>query len=352
MTMRRSLALFSILFCFTLFSTTPIHAQGEEAVEYMEDISDPFKPLKRKIWRYQKSITKGHNKRRVKRRKEKILDELKEARQEVREIGTFEGDGTLKDGILQYFEIMEVVLTEDYDKIMDLQKIKRKSYDQMETYLKAQDKVKKKLNEASRKFSEAEKEFAETYDIDLKDKEEGRLDEKMRKASKAIAYYNEVFLILYKCKIQEMYLQDAIGKKNLTAIEQHRDKLEKYAKEGKKALRKKDPYKGDSRLLRKGKDILRFYERKVGRHLDKVTEYLVEKQEFDKVKKRMENKDKSERTKEMVDRYNKLANKMNRLGKEHQKALQKMQKKSQEHWEEWRGKKEDFYDKHTDTGWF
>ena len=79
---------------------------------------------------------------------------------------------------MRYFELVNIVLKEDYAKIVDMEAIAEQSYDDMEAYMMARDMASDKQTEASEKLSAAQKEFAATNDVELIESSDS-MDEKM-----------------------------------------------------------------------------------------------------------------------------------------------------------------------------
>ena len=136
----------------------------------------------------------------------------------------FDGSSEFKDSVVEYLRLVNIVLKEDYAKIVDMEEISENSYDAMEAYMTARDQASDKLSDASVMINRVQRRFAEAHDIKIIESS-SELDKKMEVAGEVYDHYNEVYLIFFKSFKQEAYLLDAISRKDLSAIEQNREAL-------------------------------------------------------------------------------------------------------------------------------
>jgi hypothetical protein len=178
----------------------------------------------------------------------------------------------------------------------------------MEAYMLAQEKAQEKLHEASDKQNEMQKRFAAKYDVKLIN-EETELDIKSKQAAGLMKHYDEVYLIFFKPYKQEAYLMEATGKKNIIAIEQNKNALQKFADEG----------------LQKLKTLNYFYKSEAAR-MQLATDFFMKEENFNKLKKNFESKPASKRTQVEVDEYNKGVNEINATVNEYNSANKELNK--------------------------
>jgi hypothetical protein len=130
-------------------------------------------------------------------------------------------------------------------------------------------------------------------------------------ASKLNHYHNEVYLVFFKCYWQDGQLTKALEKKNLNNIEQSRNALINYTNEGLAALGSLQLFEGDRSLANTCKQALKNYKSIAENDVPKLTDFFLEEENFDKIKKSFEVKSGNNRTKVDVDAYNKAVKEAN-----------------------------------------
>nr|WP_294859371.1 hypothetical protein [uncultured Fluviicola sp.] len=140
---------------------------------------------------------------------------------------------------------------------------------------------------------------------------EDALDKKMTIAGEVYDTYNEIYLIFFKSYKQELYLMDAVNRKDINAIEQNRNALISTANEGLKKISAVKPYKNDKSMVDATKKLLDFYINEATNETPKMADYFMVTENFDKVKKAFDEIPEKKRTQKDVDGYNKAVNDMN-----------------------------------------
>jgi serine phosphatase RsbU (regulator of sigma subunit) len=144
-------------------------------------------------------------------------------------------------------------------------------------------------------------------------------------------HYNKVYLIFFKAYKQEVYLLEAIAKKNIAGIEQNKNALQTIAEEGLQAMKSLKGYNNDPTLLIACREALKFYKSEADQ-IQFTSELILKEEAFSKMKKSFETKPASQRTQKDVDEFNKEVNeinavvksynlKNNQINKERDKAL-------------------------------
>jgi len=219
----------SLIIAFIAFTGTTF-AQSE-AVNYMNVFSTEYGSIQKDMWDYTSSVSHGKSARTVDKRRVELIQTSNAALSKAKSAKAFDGSTRFKDSVVEYFRISNIVLKEDYAKIVDMEAVSEESYDAMEAYMLARDRANDKLLEASKMVEREQKKFASENNINLISSED-KLDKKMEIAGQVYDHYNEVYLIFFKSFKQEVYLNDALARKDLNAIEQNRNALVSTAEEG------------------------------------------------------------------------------------------------------------------------
>ena len=229
------------------------------------------------------------------------VESIDNARYKTIELPIYKGDNSLRQSSIDYIKLISSVFSEDYARIVNMEEIAEQSFDEMQAYLLIQQKTDEKISEASAKMTNASNAFAAKYNVTVVH-ETDELSEKLNEGGKLNNYRNKIFLIFFKCNWQEEEIVKAFNTSNLTKIEQGRSSLIRYAAEGLSILDTLKPFKGDPSLASSCKRVLVFYKKMAETDLPKETDYLLKKEEFDKMQKAFEKK--TEHTKPEVNAYN------------------------------------------------
>ena len=282
-----------------------IQAQtSKEAVEYLEDITLPFAELKDETWQYLKVVTRGKSAKKIDKKRQILVNGIKEERANLRRKKSFYGDEDLKKTIFQYLDLNYKVFTEDYAKIVDLEEIAEQSYDLMEAYLLTKEKANERLDESFSIFKKAEQDFADKYNIKLLEPEEDKMSRQIKQASALLKYYNEIYLIFFKVYKQEAYVLDALDKSDLSGLEQNISAMSSFVNEANDKLDNIVGYEGDIKLKQAARKMMNFYKREAEKDFPTMVDFYIKKDNFEKIKKIVESKSAKERTQEDVDKYN------------------------------------------------
>ncbi|KAB1065205.1 LIC11966 family surface protein [Salibacter halophilus] len=318
----------------------------EQALEYLSTMNETLEEMQGETWRYLKAVTRGKNARKVERKREKLIEEIKAVKEEVSDMDSFMGDAEYKKATIEYLDLTYTVFREDYDKILDMEDIAEQSYDLMEAYLLAKEKADQKLNDAFKITKKAQEKFAEKHNINLVESEGDRRSQKIEKASKAVEYYNDVYLIFFKVFKQEAYVLDAVNKQDVNAIEQNNSSLAGMADQGIAEVNELDDYDGDGRLKNAAVKALEFYKKESENEFRKMVDFYIAKDNMERIKQSLESKKKRDRTQEDIDKYNEAINKYNKAANEFNSLNDSANKGRSAALENWNKSIEDFFKEH------
>ena len=279
--------------------------------EYMDFFSVEYLQIQKDMWDYTRSVSHGKSARKVEKRRAELIQTTSSAKNKAKRAKAFKENVRYRDSVIHYFELIEIVLREDYAKILDMEAIAEQSYDAMEAYMMARDMASDKMKEAGEMINREHKAFAEENDVTIIEGEDTRLDQKMGIANKVYDHYNEIYLIFFKSYKQEMYLLEAIGNNDINAIEQNRNALISTVEEGMVKLKEVTLYEGDKSMIEATRILLKFYQKEAEKDVDVILEYFEAKENFAKIQKAFEAKKEKNRTQEDVDTFNGAANTVN-----------------------------------------
>ncbi len=313
-------------------------------VEYMAVISKQQENISKKYMSYASASAHGKNAKKVESLRLKLIDEVQEARMNIAGLPAFKGDKALRDTSVGFMKLYFNILNEDYSKIINMEEIAEQSYDAMEAYMMAQEMVEQKLEEGNEKMKLASEKFAARNNVTLIENKSG-LDVLMKQFHEVNSYHKGIYLIFFKPYKQEAYMMEAVEKNNITGIEQNRNSLLKYAKEGLEKLAVEKPFQGDNSLLNSCKAVLSFYIMEAGEKMNTVSDYYLTKERFESIKKEYEKK--SIHSKDDVNAFNKSVQDINAASQAYNSTNQTLNKQRDEVLNEWNRSVNTFFDKHT-----
>lgn len=301
----------SALFLFLLFFPHKhLSAQGKDPGAYLASINEKQSQITEESMGYVSAVAHGKSARKIEKRRTELINAILQARAMAKNMSAFEGDTSLRAASYEYFNIAYIVIKEDYGKIVDLEEISEQTYDNMEAYLVAQDQANQKLKDAYDKVDREFTAFAAKHKIHLIE-QETKISKMSEIVEKVNRYYHDVFLVFFKNYKQELYLIEALDKKDVNGIEQNKNALIKNTEEGLGKLGKITSFEGDADLTMSCKQLLQFYQNEAKTKVSVATDYFMKNENFEKLKKVMDTKSSSQQTQKDIDSYNKAVNDMN-----------------------------------------
>jgi len=315
----------------------------ENPVEYLSAISKQRENVSKKFMAYVSASAHKKKEKKVEALRAKLLDEVQEAKMNISGLPSFKGDKGYRDSTVNFMKLYYNVLNEDYSKIVNMEEIAEQSYDAMEAYVKAQELVRKKLEEGNEKMRLATEAFAAKNNITLT-KDNSELGEKMKQVHEVNKYHTEIYLIFFKAYKQEGYLMEAVSKNNITGIEQNKNSLLRYAQEGLEKLKGIKPFQGDNALQSACKTVMIFYVKELEK-LNTISDFYLIKERFETIKKEFEKK--SSPSQAEVDAYNKSVKDINAASNAFNNTSQSLNEERSNVLKEWNNTVRAFFDDHT-----
>ncbi len=306
----RSQKLLLTIALFFLFTTLSFAQDLSTPVGYMDAFAKEHDKMNKTYMAYQSAVAHGKRAKKVEKLRQKVVETINDTRNNTRGLGAYKGDNSLRESSVEYITLVYHVFNDDYAKIVNMEDVIERSYDQMEAYINLQEMTDEKLRQASQKMNVAEKAFAEKYNIKLID-DKSELSQKMATAAKLNHYKNKIFLVFFKCNWQDAVITEAMNNKKVNDIEQARNALIKYVDEGLLALDTLKSFNGDASLAMATRQVLTFYKKMAENDLPKLTDFYLKQENFEKIKKAFDAKPESKRTKEDIDGFNKAVNEVN-----------------------------------------
>ena len=332
---------------FIVLSALPVclSAQNfDDAGEYMGYISKQHENISKKFMAYASASAHGKKAKKVENVRQKLLNEVQESRMNIGSMPSYKGDKSFRDTSVNFMKLYYNILNDDYNKILNLEEIAENSYDEMEALLNIKDAVDQKLEDGNKRVKDAEAAFAKANNIRLVEGEASELSLKLKKVHELNKYYNEVYLVFFKPYVQESSLVEAMGKNNITGMEQSRNTLKKYSEEGIEKLKTIKSFEGDNSVTSACRQLLQFYIRESDATVG-ASEYMLAKENFEKIKKDMDKK--SNPSKEEVTSYNAAVNDMNKKMQKYNQSINDFNKQRSEALNNWNKTVNQFFDEHT-----
>lgn len=335
--------IFTLLF-FVLISFSS--GAQSDAGAYLDTIGEQFQKISHEMMSYTAAVNHGKSARKVEKRRTELIQQVKQSETTVRKMKPFNGVSTLRDSVAAYFRMSGILLNRDYGKIVDLEEVAEQSYDAMEAYLLAKERAEAKLDTAANHAEVQYKAFAASNNIRLLSNE-SELSKKLAKTDKITRYVNKAYLLFFKSYKNEAYMMDAVNRNDLTAIEQSRNALSASANEDLQTAGTLTAFNGDLSLKAALQQALTFYKTEADDKIKTHSEFLIAKDNFEKIKKNLDAIPASKRTKEDVDTYNKATADFNKKVNAVNAMHQDLNKKRSAVLKIWNDAYEGFLDKHT-----
>ncbi len=337
----------AVLSIWLLLIAAPALTQDAvSATDYLTLINHEYNSLSKDLMSYISAVNHGKSARKVEKRRTELVLQTQESERAIRKLRPFNGNSQLRDSIARYFQISRIVINEDYGKIVNMEEIAEQSYDAMEAYLLAKEKAGEKIASAYNAADIEYRAFAEANKIRIVEGD-SKLGQRLKEAAIVNDYHSEIYLLFFKSYKNEAYLLDAMNKESVGAIEQNRNALKTSASQDRVALGKIPPFKGDGNLKKATQDILAFYELEVGIQTEKIVDFYLAKERFEKAKKTFDAISETKRTQQDIDQYNKAINDFNNKVDESNQVHEELNKKRSLLLKNWNTASQNFLDKYT-----
>ena len=314
-----------LILLFLLLSNNLFSQQFNNALDYLEFVSDEQEIITRNTWKYTKAIAHSKRDRTIASKRSSLIKSIERAITKISKAQAYEGDA-FKQNVLNNLELNKNLLQQDYAKVIDMKAVAEQSYDAMEAYMLAQEMADKKMAEAQQEFEIHYYEFARKHNINIIESETD-LSKKMKISSEVFDHYNDLYLIFFKVNMNEVYLYDALERNDISAIEQSAGALSESAKYGMTILDTVSLYKKDRMLIDATRKAFEFFKDEADTKIPVMTDFLIANEDFEAIKNKLENTPQRKRTKEQIDAYNEKVPLINKAGNNYNKTSATLNKK-------------------------
>ena len=336
----------AIFFCLLIISLK-VHAQNTDTDPgaYMTAITNAETNMNKSYLAYMSAVAHSGRAKKVEKLRQQTLQSIEDCKYKISDLPYFKGDNSLRKSSMNYVDICYKVFNEDYAHIVNMEDIIEQSFDEMQLYILLQEKTNEKVQDAADTMTGAQKDFAAKYNITLIDTKDA-VSENMEAIAKINHYRDQLYLIFYKCNWQDGEITDAINAKKLTGLEEARNALDTYAKEGLLALDSLNNFQGDHSLAQACKQALQFYQKLAENEMPKVTDFFLKQDNFNKLKKNADAKQGS-LSKDEIDAYNKAVNDYNASANQYNQLNANMNNERSQAVNNWNNADKQFLDVHT-----
>jgi len=331
----------------TLMLYPALFAQMPESpVDHMNSLNQLEENLQKKYLSYMSEVAHGRKARKMEKRRIELLNSISQAIADGGRLRLYKNDPSLRNAFKQYWSVLLTIFKEDYHKIVDMEEVAERSFDAMEQYLLIQEKANEKLHEAHSAVRSSYEAFATRHNVRLTEGQSTKLSERLTKAGEVNSYMNKIFLLFFKSNVQEDLMLEAVRNNDVNSVEQSKNSLGRFSSEGLERLDTMKSYNEDESLIRACREVLKFQREESLGKASYMTDFLLKKEEFEKLKKAFDAKPSNRRTQDDVNAFNKAVDDYNKAVASFNNTsveLDKSRAKILNHWEATRKK---FMDTH------
>lgn len=299
-----------LLLLFLLVTNFIIGQEFESASNYLDFISKEQETIFKSTWRYTKAVSHGRSNKKIDKTRKALLRTIENSKHKIAALKKgYKGDIEFRDQILSYFSFTEKLITEDYDKIIDMNQIANQSDDYIDAYVMIRDWVSKKNDDELKAFNANREKFALKNNLLITENISENY-KKIKVSNEVFDSHTELYLLFFKANITDINLFDSTESKDLNTIQQNLNSLELFANQGLEKLKEIKPYKNDSSFINATKKALEFYRKEALNYGPSVISFIMLNQKNDDTKRIFDKKTEKNRTNEEVANFNDLTNKL------------------------------------------
>ncbi len=338
---------FTLWVLFLLAANLQLFAQSaDDPVASLNKINEQMALLNNKYLIYMSEMAHGRKAKKAEKKHQAYLEQITNFRYALVEIPYYKGDKSLHEGTKKFLKLVESIQKEDYTKIVNLEEIAEQSYDAMEAYVMFKKKIDEKMSEADKEYEAIVEEYCKNHNINLVEGPKTEQESKMGKIGDVTDYYDQVYLIFFKASIHDDQLMEAMGKNNLTAVEQIKGSLLKYSLEGIATLDTLKLFRGgDASLKQTCKRAMEFFKKEAGM-IDACTDYMIKKEDFEAIQKNFERNAKAKSDQKEIDKYNAAIKELNKSMDKSNQVIQTLNKSRADVYNDWNAIVKRFMDTH------
>lgn len=329
-----------------MFQSGVFAQMPESPVDHMNALNDMEENLQKKYLSYMSEVAHGRRARKMEKRRTELLNSISQSIAEGGRLRLYKNDPALRNAFKEYWSVLLTIFKEDYHKIVDMEEVAERSYDAMEQYLLIQEKANEKLHEAHSSVRSAYEAFAARHNVRLTEGQSTKLSERLQKAGEVNSYMNKVFLLFFKSNVQEDLMLEALKNNDVNGVEQSKNSLGRFSSEGLQRLDTMKSYDDDKSLIAACKEVLEFQKDEAANKASYMTDFLMKKEEFDKLRKAFESKPANRRTQDDVNAFNKSVDDYNKAVNSFNNTSAQLDKSRSKVLTNWEATRKKFMDTH------
>lgn len=325
----------SLLALVLIVSNFVVKAQDfSSSKEYLGFILEKESLVAEDMWTYIRTSAHSNSENKIQRKKNELIKTIKDASREIALMPPFEGDASLRDSMVLFFNRSVDLLNGDYAEVEELEAKSNSSYYAMKEYLEAQSKANKKDLAANEKVLLQVNQFADDNGIKLATSN-SKLSANLKISNVVYDYYNEIYLIFFRGYINETFINDAINKNDTVALKINIDSLTTAYTVGELEIKSKKGYNGDYTLKNACLKAISHYKKEATLYLPEILNFYRVETELDLVKKNYESIPKNDVTQDDINKYNFTISKYNTAAEEYNKTIDLIGKAQQSNANNW-----------------
>lgn len=306
-----------VILCFAMtFSVTA--QKFKSPVEYLDFIGKEQKTISKNMWKYTQAVAHSKSDRNINNKRKVIIKSIERAITKIKKAEGFDGD-TYKNQVLDYLNFSRDLMNADYAKIIDMKAVAEQSYDAMEAYMMTRKLADEKMAESQANYEANFNVFAAKHNIEIIESDSD-LSKKMTISNAVFEDYNNMYLIFFKVYINEVYLWEAMERKDVAAMQQNANALNQAAKEAYEILETVENYKNDKSVVTATKEVLDFFIDETENKIPVMIDFFVLNENMNKITETLEKTPERKRTKKQIDNYNKKVKEINKAVKNYNKV--------------------------------
>ena len=328
-----------------VFSAGSVAQDFTSAHDYLAYILQNENIVANNMWNYIKISAHSNSDKKIERKKDKLIQTIKEVSHNIGTMPPFEGDAALRDSLVVFFERSIEILNGDFEEVEKLELEANTSYQAMKKYLNAQSNANQNYSEANNKILEQVDYFAEQNNLELI-ADNSKLNANLKISNIVYDYYNKFYLIFFRGYIEDTYIIDAVNMQDTTKLKIHIDSLTSAYTTGKAEIGNLLSYNGDNSLKLACQNALNHYKKEATVQLPIIINFFRVDAELRKVKAEYEAIPEAEITQDDVNKYNFTISKYNTAIGEYNETIEIMNNELKENYKQWTKAVEKFLKNH------
>jgi hypothetical protein len=253
----------------------------KDARQYYDVFRSVFSEIQEKSWDYTRAAAHGKSSQRTEEKRKQVTASIENGIVRIFELLPYDGSMALRDSALRFLRMQYAVSNEDFSRLVNMEKIAEHSYDAMEAYMKARELADARAKKAGEMFNQEFALFVVRHNI--VPVPESDAEKKLAIAARVYEYYNLLYRVFFNTYKQESYLIEAMGKNDVSGIEQNRDALARTSAQALSDLLAIPAYQEDTELKKALEQVLLFYQDEAENKLKDISLFFVANDNFQKV---------------------------------------------------------------------